>query len=253
MANPFCAAGQLYSNTLPSTRTRSAFFSSKRFFTVQAVPAYVGSSAFHESGFTKWLCRISMSDGTRSAVEGSAPPKSRFSPAASRWLLRIAYGPGPRAVSVGIRSAYDGSMRDPAGGRLLAGASVVIRIVPAPTFAGRVNGPSYTAPAARAIVSPGPAAASAALRLPLSDTAIVRPVIVGAVTSTFARNPCGGCTRASRGGTGCVPAAGRVSWLADVTAKTPSTTSASISCSRIAHLMLLSAAQAETAHAVGRA
>ena len=39
---PFCACGQLYSNRLPSTSTRRAFFSSKRFLTVHSTPSNVG-------------------------------------------------------------------------------------------------------------------------------------------------------------------------------------------------------------------
>ena len=39
MPVPFCAWTQLFSNRLPSISTRRAFFSSKRFFTAQGMPA----------------------------------------------------------------------------------------------------------------------------------------------------------------------------------------------------------------------
>ena len=64
--------------------TRRAFFSSRMYFTVQRVPAYAGSPGFQDSDLAKRLRRISMSDGTRPGILGAAPPKSRFSPAASR-------------------------------------------------------------------------------------------------------------------------------------------------------------------------
>ena len=41
-------------------------------------------AAFHASGLARWFRRISMSEGTRSAIDGSAPPNITFSPAASR-------------------------------------------------------------------------------------------------------------------------------------------------------------------------
>ena len=84
IAKPFCACGQLCSNRLPSTSTRRAFFSSKRFFTVHAVPSNAGCSLLQRSGLAKWLRVDSMSAGTRSWIDGSAPPNMTFSPAASR-------------------------------------------------------------------------------------------------------------------------------------------------------------------------
>src|SRR6185295_9326719 len=46
IAKPTCASGQMFSNTLPSIRTRRAFFVSSRFFTVQCLPAYDGWPTF---------------------------------------------------------------------------------------------------------------------------------------------------------------------------------------------------------------
>ena len=76
-AVPDWAWPQACSNTLPATRTRRAFFSSKRFLTVHG-------SLRHASGLVKWLPRISMSLGTRLAIAGSAPPNIMLMPAASR-------------------------------------------------------------------------------------------------------------------------------------------------------------------------
>src|ERR1043165_1540043 len=53
MAKPTCASAQMFSNRLPSISTRRAFFVSSRFLTVQCLPAYEGSSTFHEKGLKK--------------------------------------------------------------------------------------------------------------------------------------------------------------------------------------------------------
>src|SRR6185295_8305705 len=74
MANPFWSCRQLYSRRLPSASTRRAFFSSKRFLTDHGLPPYVGCPIFQDSGLKKWLRRISISEGTRSGIDGSAPP-----------------------------------------------------------------------------------------------------------------------------------------------------------------------------------
>ena len=74
---PACAASQLYSRTFPLIATRCAFLSSSRFFTTHGPP-------IHDNGFVKWLFVMVMSEGTMSAIAGSAPPISRFSPAPSR-------------------------------------------------------------------------------------------------------------------------------------------------------------------------
>ena len=84
IAKPLWAWAQARSKRLPSISTRRAFFSSNRFLTAHAAPANSGSPIFQASGLAKWLRRISMSDGTRSAMAGSAPPNITFSPAASR-------------------------------------------------------------------------------------------------------------------------------------------------------------------------
>src|SRR5439155_15640897 len=83
---PSCTSSQLFSSTLCSTRTRRAFLSSKMFLTDQCVPSNDGSSALQASGLYRWLSRTSMSEGTRSGMEGGDPPKMMFSPAPSRWL-----------------------------------------------------------------------------------------------------------------------------------------------------------------------
>src|SRR5215212_3206734 len=81
IAKPTWASCQLFSKTLPSTRTRLAFLSSRMFFTCH--------TSFHDVGRVKWLRRISMSDGVTLEILGSAPPNRTISPAPSRWLLTI--------------------------------------------------------------------------------------------------------------------------------------------------------------------
>src|SRR3954470_12573782 len=83
-AIPACAIGQQFSITLPSNVTYLAFFSSKLFFTTHAVPAYVGSSFFQESGLKIWLCLMTMFDGIMLAIDVRDPPNMMFSPDASR-------------------------------------------------------------------------------------------------------------------------------------------------------------------------
>src|SRR6185369_3174139 len=53
IAKPTCASAQQFSKKFPSTVTRRAFFVSNRFFTVQCLPAYFGSSFFQVSGLKK--------------------------------------------------------------------------------------------------------------------------------------------------------------------------------------------------------
>src|SRR6266851_5601215 len=88
MAKPFCPWTQLCSNKLSWMRTRRAFFSSKRFLTVQGVPAYAGSPSLQESGFTKRLPLISMSEGIRLG-DGGGVRRVHRDPATSA-LVRIA-------------------------------------------------------------------------------------------------------------------------------------------------------------------
>src|SRR5205814_6597197 len=85
IAVPSCPDGHTFSNMLPSTRTRRAFFNSNAFFA--ATP-----DVRHDSRFVLRFRRISMSDGTRSLIAGSLPPKMMFSLAASRELFAILNG-----------------------------------------------------------------------------------------------------------------------------------------------------------------
>ena len=105
IANPFCACGQLYSSKLPSTRTRRAFLSSKRFLTAHSTPSNEGSSFFQRNGFAMWFRTTSMSAGTRPGIDGSPPPNMMFSPEASRKLPAILKGPGPFHPEIAWASA----------------------------------------------------------------------------------------------------------------------------------------------------
>src|SRR4051794_36396560 len=84
--------------------TRRAFFNSKMFFTVHGTPAYAGSALRHAIGFENWFRRTVISDGTSPGMLGSDPPNSTFSPAASRKLFVIAYGPGPFHPAIACES-----------------------------------------------------------------------------------------------------------------------------------------------------
>src|SRR5206468_7798491 len=89
MPNPCWSAWtQLFSNTLPSTTTSFAFFSSKRFLMrhvrPDAAPACVDVSFVQATGLKKWLPRTVILLGTRSAMLGSPPPTIMFSPEPSR-------------------------------------------------------------------------------------------------------------------------------------------------------------------------
>src|SRR5262249_21390216 len=84
IANPFWLSTQLFSKTFDSISARCAFFNSRRFLTDHRFPEYDGWPTFHFTGFATLLRRNSMSDGTRFGTLGSAPPRMKFSPAASR-------------------------------------------------------------------------------------------------------------------------------------------------------------------------
>ena len=64
-------------------------------------------------------------------------------------------------------------------------------IHPLPDLLGRVNGPTYVAPAASVMVSPSCAMFSAAWKSPPAPTAIVRPPWAGIDVSTVARGSSG--------------------------------------------------------------
>src|SRR6266853_6924777 len=95
MENPTCEnPPHEYSKIFPSTRTRTAFLSSRRFLTINglppAPPTNPGCPFSQIKGLKKWLCRISISVGE---VNDPPPPNRIFSPEASRKLFVILYGP----------------------------------------------------------------------------------------------------------------------------------------------------------------
>src|SRR5579871_5395157 len=83
MACPSWAPPQLFWKRLPSTVTFWACLSSRRFLTLEVMPPKRGSLGFHDKSLLKVLPVIVMLDGTCWIYE-YAPPKSTFSPAASR-------------------------------------------------------------------------------------------------------------------------------------------------------------------------
>ena len=69
------AGPTLFSSKLPSTRTRCAFVNSTKFLIVHWTPAKLGWPWRQVKGLKMWFPRISMSDGTRLRMAGSAPPE----------------------------------------------------------------------------------------------------------------------------------------------------------------------------------
>jgi hypothetical protein len=89
----------LFSNTLPSTSTRFAFLSSKRFLTTHRVRA------------AERLVEVVATDldvrRDEAAMVGSPPPNMMFSPEPSRKLFTILNGPGPFQPMIACDSPSD--------------------------------------------------------------------------------------------------------------------------------------------------
>ncbi len=90
------------------------------------------------------------------------------------------------ATIFAIFGASAGETRVPGMANCASGVAVRMTIQPSPLLYGRVNGPTKGAPAASSSVSPGWAAAIAALRSPPALTEMILPDCVGMVVSTVA-------------------------------------------------------------------